>query len=139
MLTITYTLTHEKLERNTMTQKQEKIYYQEHIKRVCEVLGISKEQYTLFKLCGILLQKAFCLSCNGYRGKEAVYKGNKMINRYTEAMYKKDTNPIYKKAQALAKELKLEIFFQTDPRGATIYVSKDPIPENNYTIASCIY
>ena len=62
-----------------------------------------------------------------------------MINEYTEKMYIRDTKPIYKKVEAEAKRLRLCVYFQTDPRGATIYLSKDPIPENNYTIASCIY
>ena len=38
-----------------------------------------------------------------------------------------------------AKILNLNLYFQTDPRGATIYVDRQPIPENNYTQAKCIY
>jgi hypothetical protein len=39
----------------------------------------------------------------------------------------------------LASKLGLHYYLQTDPRGATIYLDTQEIPENNYTQAVCIY
>lgn|SRR3990167_6332475 len=91
----------------------------------CDRLGITKNQYNQFRRIGQSLRKIYEMNCNGEFGNEF---------QYEEA-----TNDDYHGADNLAKKLGLEIFYQTDPRGATIYLDKEPIPENNYTNACCIY
>jgi len=53
--------------------------------------------------------------------------------------YENLVNPIYDKIGEYVKKLGLYIYYQTDPRGATIYVDKNRIPENDYTRAYCVY
>ena len=93
----------------------------------CERLGISKNQYNQFKRWGQALHKIYEDNCNGEYDSEEVYEA--------------DCNIYYVKANTLAKMLGLHIFYQTDPRGATIYLSKEPIEYNNYNRwgSECIY
>lgn len=109
---------------NHMTIKEEKMYYNEHVKFACEKLGITKVDYKHFKRIGDQLNAIYCQSCNA---------------EISEDEYNRITDSYYKTANKMAKELKLNIFYQTDPRGATIYLGKDPIPKNNYNVATCIY
>lgn len=91
----------------------------------CEKLGITVNQYNQFRRLGSVLHTIYELSCNG---------------DLSEEQYEADTNNVYAKADKLAKDLGLKIFYQTDPRGATIYLSRDPISENSYnTSAQCVY
>jgi hypothetical protein len=122
-----------------MTGKQQKEYYKVYKTSIMEKLGLNDIDFQFFKTIGNKLNHIYCLRCNGYIGSTSIYKNNKMVNEYTDKMYKRDTEPLYKKAELRAKLRGLYIFFQTDPRGATIYLSKEPIPENSYTVASCIY
>jgi hypothetical protein len=111
--------------------------YQYHMRvlTVCEALEISYEDYMLFRRRGAMLHTLYERDCNGY----ADYYGN-----YDEKASKRGEQKqerIQKLAEKQAKELELYIYFQTDPRGATIYLSKDPIADNNYNRSGtyCIY
>ena len=98
----------------------------------CERLGISENQYNWFRREGQRLHQIYEWNCNGVEldGTEV-----------TEERYNELTTPLYEKIDKKAKELNLYIFYQTDPRGATIYLSKDPIADNNYNHmgSECIY
>ena len=91
----------------------------------CERLDISKNEYNSFRLIGNELHKVYENNCNyGYSDKK--YFGL--------------TVPLEDEATYKAEKLGLHIYFQTDPRGATIYLSKEPIPDNQYnTMAECVY
>jgi|CXWL01.1.fsa_nt_gi hypothetical protein len=120
--------------------KKEVEYYNAHRDRTCADLSITKNQYNWFRRMGDKLHHIYELSCNGYMGNQPIYKGNKMLNEYTEDMYNRDTSFFYKLTDERAKKLQLHIFYQTDPRGATIYLSNQEIGLNRYnTDASCIY
>ena len=92
----------------------------------CERLGITKNEYNSFRLNGQALHNIYEMSCNG---------------EIEEDQYQSATGRLYAKLDAKAKELGLYIFYQTDPRGATIYLSKEPIADNNYNRlgSECIY
>lgn len=105
--------------------KEERKYYNLHRERVCTVLDIDKNAYNWFRRKGQELHKIFEQNCNGKIESDERY----------EAL----TQPLYQMAIQKAHGLGLTIYFQTDPRGATIYLDKVPIPENNYTQAYCIY
>lgn len=91
----------------------------------CERLGITVNQYNQFRRLGSVLHTVYELNCNG---------------DLSEEQYEADTDNVYAQTNRLAKKLGLHIFYQTDPRGATIYLSHDPIPENSYnTSAQCVY
>lgn len=122
-----------------MKQNQQNEWRKRHIEITLERLGITRKEYKRFLIVANKLHRCFEMYCNGYYGSESIYRGNKMINEYTEEQYEKDTQPLFKKAREIAKEKNLFIFFQTDPRGATIYLDTKEIPYNAYTNASCIY
>lgn len=98
----------------------------------CARLGISVNDYNYLRRIGQQLHRIYEWSCNGVDDN-----GNEM----TDERFSDYTLPLYNKAYAKCKILKLHIFYQSDPRGATIYVSKDPIESNNYNRlgSECIY
>ncbi len=51
----------------------------------------------------------------------------------TTPAYERRTETIERNARELAASVGLEIYLQGDPRGATVYVSWEPIEDNNYT------
>lgn len=122
-----------------MKYSQQIAFRNAHITQICQALGLTRKDYKRFLIVGNKLHRYFELYCNGYTGAEPIYQGNRLINEYTEQMYTKDTKPLFAQAREMAKEKGLTIFFQTDPRGGTIYLDKQPIPYNNYTQAYCIY
>jgi len=93
--------------------------------RGCETLGITSEQWSYIKRVGTILNNLYTASCNGEGMNAEGYPEE-------EARYER-------RALLFAKNNKLHLYLQTDPRGATIYLDKKPIPENNYTNAVCIY
>ena len=105
--------------------KKEREYYNIQRDRTCERLSITKNQYNWLRRKSEELHKVYENNCNGLYEQEYDY--------IREARAKEGV--IHKKALDLC----LFDYFQTDPRGATLYLDKDPIPDNNYTNACCIY
>lgn len=91
---------------------------------VCETLGITKNQYNWFRRQGEQLHQYYEQNCNG-----AFYGDD----------YETATGNIYGKTDLKAQNLSLFIYYQTDPRGATIYLDKEPIINDFYTASYCIY
>jgi hypothetical protein len=106
-----------------MYTKQERKRYNEYRDRACQRAGITKNQYNWLRRKGAELHKLYEADCNGEAEPEQVFV----------------ENAYYKAINAYISKLGLSIYYQTDPRGATIYVDRQPIPENNYTQAICIY
>ena len=109
-----------------MYNKQQRDQYNQMRARICEELGITENQYNKFRRIGQGLHSLYELSCNG---------------EIEEADYETKTANYESMSDTLAKELGLNIFYQTDPRGATIYLSKGKIENNNYNRpgSECIY
>lgn len=95
----------------------------------CERLGISENQYNAFRRYGQKLHKIYENNCNGYS------------DSYEEQADEREEQVINDAIDAKCKNLGLEFYLQTDPRGATIYLSKEPIESNNYNRfgSECIY
>lgn len=109
----------------TFTTKQRE-QYNHNRKITCDRLGITKNTYNYFRRLGEQLHKIYEDSCNG------------VID--TEEEYEIATSPICAQIDSMARDLDLYVFYQTDPRGATIYLSKNEISEDSYNIdAECIY
>jgi hypothetical protein len=112
-----------------------KSYYEEQRKQnTSKKLGITRNQYSYIMRVGSILRQLYENDCNGFYD-EATGKENTrrvIYNEMQEAKYEKT-------AKKFAKDNRLHLYIQGDCRGATIYLSKHKIPENNYTIASCIY
>jgi len=92
--------------------------------RTCTALGITKNQYNWFRRKGAELHKIYENNCNG------IYETEK---EYDNAKFGLET------ALDLKSEmLSLHMYLQTDPRGATVYLDTEAIPENAYNVARCI-
>ena len=110
-----------------------KINYEIYKVKVCSELGINDNVFNTFKKIGKELQNIYTNQCNGYLtkdNKEDVY-----------TLQKEEVREKYltHRATEFADEHNLYIYFQTDPRGATIYLSREELTESNYTNGSCIY
>lgn len=105
--------------------KKEKAEYNEQRQRTCDALGIAGNDYNAFRRLGEKLRKIYADNCNG-----GVYE--------VEGSYEAACHPLEQKAGKMAAKYGLHIYFQTDPRGATIYLDKTPI-NNDYSSAHCIY
>ena len=107
-----------------MYSKKERNEYNEQREKVCKSLMITKNNYNWLRRKGEGLHKLYEDNCNGDIG---------------EASYEVETKTIYDLVNEYITSIKLYVYYQTDPRGATIYLDKEPIPENNYTRAICIW
>jgi len=110
-----------------MYTKKERQYYNENRDNACQRLGITKNQYNWLRRKGEELRRIYEANCNGeYKTEEEYYKAERSL--------------VYK-IQCYVQEFEelIHSYLQTDPRGATIYLSKEPINETNYTKGICIY
>ena len=104
---------------------KERAEYNEQRKRACERNGITGNQYNWLRRKGQELHGHYETNCNG--------------GFTSEAEYNQAVNPVYIAVEAYVKKLGLEVYFQTDPRGATIYVDKEPLTDSAYNRGTCIY
>jgi hypothetical protein len=107
-----------------MYTAKERKRYNEDRDRACQRAGITKNQYNWLRRKGEELHNVYVDQCNG---------------DIAESDYERLTDPIYESVNTYISKLGLSIYYQTDPRGATIYIDRQPIPENNYTQAICVY
>ena len=115
---------------------KERQRYNEDRERVCKRLGITKNHYNWFRRKAEELRKVYEAYCNGDYTKEAQLDNPKID---AETRYGIDCSQIEGLINSKAKELNLFAYYQTDPRGASLYLDTKEIPENNYTQANCIY
>jgi hypothetical protein len=108
--------------------KKEREAYNLHREMVCKTLGITVNQYNWLRRKGEAMRRIYTDHCNGVICDTIITKH--IENKIYAYLNKKKLNN---------KEHKMYIYFQTDPRGATIYADNKPIPENNYNQAYCIY
>jgi hypothetical protein len=110
-----------------MYNKREREQYNVYRERICAKLGITKNQYNWLRRKGEALRKVYENYCNGvYKTGEEYDKAERELV-YQINVYKQECTEL------------LYAYFQTDPRGAALYIDIKPIPENNYTQANCIY
>ncbi len=116
-----------------MFTKQERERYNEHRERACKSLGITKNQYNWLRRKGNELHKVYEDNCNGTPERTEQEYLDLMTNG-EDAVF-----AYLVKEKLNTKEHKMYVYFQTDPRGATIYLDTKEIPEDNYSQAICIY
>lgn len=108
-----------------MFTKLERERYNQDRERACQRLGISKNQYNWLRRKGEELHKIYEDDCNGLLDCSG---------------YDNKTGKLYAQIKEyIGGGEKYFVYYQTDPRGATIYLDTKKIPENNYTQAVCIY
>ena len=110
-----------------MYTKSEREQYNQHRANVCEKLGITKNQYNWFRRYGQKLHTIYENNCNGYESSTAEQADEREEQVITDAINAECVN------------LGLTVYYQTDPRGATIYLDKSPIKRESYNNSSCIY
>ena len=105
--------------------KKERELYNTDRDNVCKRLGITKNQYNWFRREGAKLHTLYELNCNG---------------DILEGEYNTETQSLYDKIDFEVLARGLHVYYQTDPRGKTVYLSKQPILENSYnSTAEYIY
>jgi hypothetical protein len=107
-----------------MFTRLERERYNEDRERACKRLNITKNQYNWLRRKGEELHKVYEDNCNGL---------------LTDTQYETKAETLEEIIFMKATDSKLFIYFQSDPRGATIYLDTKKIPANNYTQAVCIY
>jgi hypothetical protein len=106
--------------------KKERERYNEHRKRTSEALGLDKNKYNALRRVGQSLNRA---DTNYANGRENYPHGKE----YGEKEYKHDVNSSFAKTKALRKKMKdLHFYHQSDPRGASLYVGKKRLKQDNY-------
>lgn len=112
-----------------MTIKQQREWYLRDREIILDRLGITKLTFNAFRNIGRALRQEYENQCNGFETTAQEEESERAEESLTNQAFD------------LAKQYGLEIFLQTDPRGATIYLSKEPIEENNYNRpgVECIY
>jgi hypothetical protein len=108
-----------------MYSTKQREYYNHDRDLVCKALGITKNQYNWFRRIGQDLHKVYENDCNGLYQEE------------NEAEH--EANRYYGPCDRKVKELGLFIYYQTDPRGVTIYLNTEPMTQSNYNQGHCIY
>ena len=113
--------------------KQTREHYNKDREITCEQLGITVNQYNAFRRLGQRLHKLYEDQCNGFQ--DAFGNWDEAADKRAEQLEEK----LNKQGEEMAGKLGLFIYYQTDPRGATIYLDKTEIPYDNYNKAYCIY
>jgi len=110
-----------------MYTKKEREQYNVRRDKICQALGITKNNYNWLRRKGEELHKVYEDNCNGYLEEtEYSLKTAKLYIQIDKYLIKNGLQDLYS-------------YYQTDPRGATIYIDNKPIPKNNYNQAYCIY
>lgn len=101
------------------TVKERQSYNQDR-ERACARLGITKSQYNWFRRKGNELQRLYEQNCNGE------------FDSFED--YEQYISPVQDVVNKKAKELNLYVRHQTDPRGASIQLDTEPMPESKIGI-----
>lgn len=106
-----------------MFTKKEREQYNLYRQRVCSMLNITENKYNWLRRKGVELRKVYEDNCNGLYISEVEF------------------NCLSSKIEGAIEDYigELHCYFQTDPRGASLYLDVKEIPLNNYTQAYCIY
>ena len=105
--------------------KRQREEYNTQREMTCNRLGIKKNTYNYFRRMGNKLRGIYEDNCSGSIGSYKI----------CDLLIESITVPVNLKA----KENKLYIYFQSDPRGATIYLSREKIDDVNYIRGEAIY
>lgn len=105
--------------------KAEKDQYNQHRENVCNNLGITRNGYNMFRRLAERLHQIYEDNCNGEYQEERDYFAVVI--------------PLQDKIDSKANKMGLHTYHQTDPRGASLYLSKEMLTPENYNRGSAIY
>ncbi len=119
--------------------KLTRIINQNYLNTLARLDGhMTHEDFASLRKAAITLHTWYEHECNGAiqrdenDGLAYVYNTNTGKRSYKTADREKGA---IKRIDAICKRLGLHYYLQTDPRGGTLYVDVNAIPENNYTRA----
>ncbi len=107
-----------------MYNTEDRKRYNAHRAWVCTALGLDKNQYNRFRFMGNQLWDYYVDLCNGCDPTGTL---------------EDDIKAWEAKIEQTAKDFGLCVYFQTDPREASLYLDKKKIDRGEYTNAYCIY
>lgn len=91
---------------------------------------------------GQKLRREYEIQCNGCSRDKFPWESWKQYDESRERQLEESNREIERLETLVAKtcnRLRLYYYLQTDPRGATLYVDSEEIPDNNYNRAICLY
>jgi len=97
--------------------KKERDQYNKHRSTACHVLEIREQEYNRFRKLALEVNKVDTMYFNGELGEEE---------------YNPKIMALISTIKALANHFSLEIYHQQDPRGASIYLSRESMDDSNY-------
>lgn len=106
--------------------KEDRAMYNLHRNRVCEDLGLTVNQYNYIRRIGNDMHKLFEDNCNGLF-EENEYETLFILFNRKLVKYLED------------QKISLNIYIQSDPRGGTVYLSKDKMDDSNYNYGHLVY
>lgn len=107
--------------------KQQREWHNTYRNQVCKALGLTVSQYNWLRRKGEALRKVYENDCNGLYQSEDERDNAERDIVYQINVYKQECTEL------------LYAFFQTDPRGASLYLSTTEMTDSNYTNGYCIY
>lgn len=110
-----------------MYNKKEREFYNQHRDIVCEELKFTKNDYNYFRRVGEDIQKLCENNCNG------------VLNEIDYSRQLTHCEAILIGRMARMDRLDINYYIQTDPRGASLYLSLKSLDQTNYDRGNCIY
>lgn len=110
--------------RRSITQKE---LYLRDVQRTIDTLGITHEDYKLLRNYSKSLHRIYERQCNGYPD----VLGN--WDAVAEAKDEKREEILVTQIDIIVSSYGLHFYLQTDPRGASLYVAKQPIDDTMYS------
>lgn len=107
--------------------KTERQNYIAHRQRVCNELNITVNDYNYFRRLNNDYNKLFTDNCNGVMDEYSYWKQFNHLNA------------VLISRMARMNRFDINHFIQTDPRGASVYLSLEAMSPMNYTNGHCIY
>lgn len=97
------------------------------------MLNLSYDQVNTLRRAAMTLHSWAEMECNYWIDRETV-EGKIFLqdeNGHRRQIADRETGAL-KRVETICKEVGIYFYHQTDPRGASIYISKDPLTDQNY-------
>jgi len=118
--------------------KLQRDIYQNYLNTLNRLPTMTYEDFKDLRKAAITLRGWYEHECNGAIQRDEETGGAYWYNTNTgKRAYKAPDRErgAVKRIDAICKRLGLNYYLQTDPRGGTLYVDVQPIPDNNYNRA----
>ncbi len=120
--------------------KLQRTIYQNYLNTLERLPMMNNEDYRALRKAGLTLHRWYEHECNGVIQRDgddcqgAPYWYNTHTGKRICKAPDREKGAV-KRIEAICKRLGINYYLQTDPRGGTLYVDVQPIPNNNYNRA----